>query len=63
MPQPTPLKKHTLHLREGDFEFLADYFASTTQSPSGVIRQVVSVYVDKLQEKQAASAPKIEIDP
>ena len=42
-------KKHTLHLRDGDFDFLATVFAQKQLSPSYVVRTLISEYVDKLK--------------
>jgi len=42
-------KKHTLFLRDGDFEFLATVFEHKNLKASYVIRQLVSRYVDSLK--------------
>jgi len=48
------LKKHTLNLREGDFDEIADRFENV--GASLVIRRIVSNFVDNLRsgDKQAA---------
>lgn len=43
------LKKHTLQLREGDWDELTDYFQPRGVSTSIVIRRLVSNYVNKLR--------------
>ncbi len=50
-PPSDKLHKHTLFLRKGDFDFLADRFPRL--SASRVIRKVVSNFVDKLDRPVA----------
>lgn len=54
------LKKHTLHLRDGDFDYLDAYYAGSSLAPSAVIRKIVSVYVDNLKAKE--EVPDIEVN-
>ena len=42
------LKKHTLHLRSGDFQTIGEYFPKL--GASAVIRQLVSGFVDKIDK-------------
>ena len=58
-----PLQKHTLNLREGDFDFIASRCAGTSQNASQVVRRVVSTYVDALRRQAEEAAPSIELDP
>jgi hypothetical protein len=44
-------QKHTLHLRSGDFDFIATTFAARNLSASYVIREIVSRFVDDLKLK------------
>lgn len=48
MPKPD-LKKHTLFLRDGDFDFLTVAFSARGLPASYVIRDVVARYVDALK--------------
>lgn len=61
----TPLTKHTLFLREGDFSFLRERFPN--QPTSIVVRRVVASFVDKLNrpispEAIAALAQEVSSD-
>lgn len=47
------LKKHTLNLRAGDMDTLAQLFPRDT--PANIVRRLVSLYVDK---SLSAAAPK-----
>lgn len=46
------LSKHTLNLREGDYEYLSDTYGPNNIHASFVIRRIVSVHVDKLRERE-----------
>ena len=52
-----PLKKHTLNLRDGDFDYLSSVYGPKHLTASGVIQILVSAHVDKLREQVS------EIDP
>jgi len=47
-------KKHTLWLRDGDWDYLESVFAPNGTSTSEAIRTLVSSYVDKLRERERA---------
>lgn len=48
------LQKHTLNLREGDYDRLGELFASKGIKPANVIRAIVSRYVDHLTREPSA---------
>ena len=48
----TPLQKHTLNLREGDVDYLAQVYAPKDIAVSLVIRRIVSQHVDGLKRKE-----------
>ncbi len=50
-----PTSKHTLHLREGDFEILMQEFPK--KGASAVIRSIVATFVDKHFRRQADLTP------
>lgn len=52
------LQKHTLNLRKGDMEAIADAYASTSMPASAVIRTIVSNFVDRLN----GPPPEIKTD-
>ena len=45
------LQKHTLNLRKGDFERIAQIFAQKQVPASEVIRKIVSKFVDEINSK------------
>lgn len=51
------LHKHTLNLRAGDMEAIAQLFPG--KSPSGIIRRIISRYVDRASvvDEQPVSTP------
>lgn len=56
------LKKHTLHLRDGDWDYIESIFKPNGISTSTVVRTLVSNYVDrKKHEEQAGTGrPRVE---
>lgn len=44
--------KHTLFLREGDWDFLTDVYGPRMISTSSVVRTLVSTFVDKLRAQE-----------
>jgi len=57
------LKKHTLNLRDGDVEAIAQLFPN--KSPSVVIRKIVSKFVDSClagQEDRKLPVPNINLE-
>ena len=56
MPQSSDaLKLHSIKLRDGDFDFLSDYYAARGLKASIVIRRLVRAHVDKLMAEQSAN--------
>ena len=59
------LKKHTLFLREGDWDYLESIFRPNGVSTSVAVRTLVSNYVDKKKEeerKAAGAVPPLDLD-
>jgi len=52
---PESLKKHTLNLRDGDYEFLNSL--SRTNPASAIIRKLISNHVDNLRARLHTEAP------
>lgn len=52
-----PLQKHTLNLREGDWDYLESIFKPNGIDVSFVIRSLVSKLVDTKRAEEAASNP------
>lgn len=48
------LQKHTLHLREGDWDYLESMFKPNGIATSVAIRTLVSNFVDKKRKEEAA---------
>lgn len=55
-------RKHTLHLREGDWDYLTSAFGPRGISTSYVVRQTIANLVDGLREKEKTSDDDIEVD-
>lgn len=55
------LRKHTLNLREGDWDYLVTVFRPQGVDVSFVVRKIVSNYVDELRQREGpqADAPRI----
>jgi len=51
MPQ-NETQKHTLHLREGDWDYITSVYKVKGVSTSLVVRTLVANFVDKLQQKE-----------
>jgi len=60
-PKTEELKKHTLNLRDGDMETLAELFPRF--HPSVMVRRIVSKFVDKSRHvpEQAIETPDINL--
>jgi hypothetical protein len=57
------LKKHTLHLREGDWDFLESMFKPNGIPTAVAVRTLVSNFVDqKRKEEAAGQAPIPHLD-
>ena len=52
-----PLQKHTLNLREGDWDYLESIFKPNGIDVSFVIRSLVSKLVDTKRAEEAAANP------
>lgn len=50
------LKKHTLFLRYGDFDYLTSVYKQQNLPASEAIRLLVSKYVDRLRAQEQSSA-------
>ena len=61
MPDKTKLKKHTLLLRAGDWDYLEDVYGRQLTPVSAVIRTLVSNYVDGLKKLEDAEPPTVEV--
>jgi hypothetical protein len=46
------LKKHTLHLRDGDWDFLESAFKPNGIPTSVAVRTIISNYVDKKRKEE-----------
>ena len=46
------LKKHTINLREGDYDYLATICQSRALPVSNLIRSIISAYVDNLKQQE-----------
>ncbi len=57
MAQKEELKKHTLNLRQGDFDYLEGLFVPRGISTAFGIRRIISTYVDKMRIAEANAAP------
>ena len=51
------LQKHTLHLREGDWDYIESIYKSHGIATSLIIRSLVSNFVDK-KRKQEKDSPE-----
>lgn len=54
--------KHTLFLREGDWDAITAIYAPRQISTSHVVRSLVSTFVDRLQDSKAAPTVNMDID-
>lgn len=54
-----PLQKHTLNLREGDWEYIESVFQARGVPTSTVVRRIVSRFVETLRTN---SQDKLEMD-
>lgn len=57
MTKASELKKHTLNLRDGDYEKLQSMFPDFGAGP--IIRQLVSAFIDRTEE--GGTLPNIKI--
>ncbi|HLP67277.1 MAG TPA: hypothetical protein VK181_07140 [Rhizobium sp.] len=55
------LEKKTMQFREGDWDFLTDYYQPKGVTTSRLIRELISKHVDTLRALEAATPlPKME---
>lgn len=58
---PDKLQKHTLNLREGDWEYLETVYSRQMTPVSAVVRKIVSTYVDGLKDLENKETPDVEV--
>jgi len=56
------LQKHTLNLREGDWDYLERVFSERGYPVSSIVRNVISHYVDRLKVREKTEAPEIDLE-
>jgi len=56
------LRKHTLNLREGDWDFLESMFIPNGIPTSVAVRTIISNYVDRKRAEQNQNTNDLEID-
>lgn len=62
MPRNESLKKHTLHLRDGDFDYIQSMYHSKAIGASLVIRTLVSNFVDAKRQQEAQSGEPVQVN-
>ena len=55
------LKKHTLWLRKGDWDYLASMFRPQGISTSLAVRSIISNFVDAKRAEENADLPEIDV--
>lgn len=58
----TKLKKHTLFLRDGDWDYLTEVYGPRRIATSDVVRTVVAQFVDNLRAAESTAEPQIKIE-
>ncbi|NNW55484.1 MULTISPECIES: hypothetical protein [unclassified Roseobacter] len=61
MPQ-SKLKKHTLFLNAGDYDYLAEVGAASGKPAAQIIRELVTIYVNKLKDQEQIPDIKVNIN-
>ena len=56
------LHKHTLNLRDGDFDYLATVYGPAGMEASVAIRTIVAAHVDRLRRNEIVQQPIVEIN-
>jgi hypothetical protein len=56
------LTKHTLNLRQGDWDFLESVYQQQGVPTAAVVRALVSGHVNKLRNRESTTAPDIEVN-
>jgi len=56
------LTKHTLNLRQGDFDYLESVYRESGTPTSHIIRTLVARHVDGLRAKEAAQMPEVNLN-
>lgn len=55
------LSKHTLNLREGDWNYLESVYQQQGVATAAIVRALVSRHVDDLRAKEQAIPPQVNI--
>ncbi len=55
------MRKHTLWLREGDWDYLTDLFHASGISTSLAVRSIVARYVDDKRAEEAAALNSADV--
>lgn len=61
MPRDS-LQKHTLNLREGDWDYITARFASKGHHTSTIVRTVVSRFVDAMKDQEEKGNIQVKVD-
>ena len=55
------LTKHTLYLREGDYDFIRDTYAAKGVPAALIIRKIVSRFVDEVSAASQSDVEQIKL--
>jgi len=56
------MKKHTLFLRDGDFDALQEHYNTSGFRASEIIRILVSNHVDQIQNSDEKNPPRVNVE-
>lgn len=56
------LKKHTLNLRDGDWDYISRLTQGSNLNTSDVIRTLVSAFVDRKRKEEGSQEINVEIN-
>ncbi len=56
------LRKHTLFLREGDWDYLESIYKTQGLNTSVIVRTLVSNHVDKLRSREDQPIPSVDVN-
>lgn len=62
MARKKNIEKHTLNLREGDYGFLQEYYATEGATAASIIRMLTAQHVDKLRTAQTKGLQEAKIN-
>ena len=62
MPKNESLKKHTLHLRDGDFDYIQSIYHRHAIGASLVIRTLVANFVDSKRAQEDESGEPVSVN-